>query len=125
MRMALEEASVDIEGRSVAIFIAHLALTKKHRDIQIKEIIEVIKGRKGPMIFAGDFNERDPKNLDVLLQETPLKIKCTEKTFPSWNPKYPLDYIFLSKEFTVLDCYTPKRAAFSDHLPLVVSAELN
>ena len=81
--------------------------------------------RTGPMILAGDFNERHPEMLDILLKETPLKHRCTLKTFPSWNPKYPLDYIFLSEEFSVNDCYLPEGQEFSDHKALVVKAELN
>ena len=124
MRMALEEAAVEVCGHQIGVFIAHLALTRKHREIQIGQIIQVLKERKGPMIFAGDFNEKDPQALKVLLQETPLKQICTAKTFPSWDPKYPFDYVLLSSEFTVLDCYTQKRPAFSDHLALIVQTEL-
>jgi endonuclease/exonuclease/phosphatase family metal-dependent hydrolase len=124
MRMALEEATVEIEGKSIAVFIAHLALTKKHRQIQIKEIIELIKERKEPIILAGDFNERNPEALDILLKETSLKHKCTLETFPSWNPRHSFDYIFFSKEFNVLDCYIQKSPAFSDHAALLVKAEI-
>lgn len=124
MRTTLDESTIEVEGKKITFFIVHLALLKKHRDIQIKEIIEIIKKTKGPIILMGDFNERDPRELDVFLQETSLVSKCTLKTFPSWNPRYMLDNVFLSKEFNVLDCYIPKNEAFSDHLPLIVKAEL-
>ncbi len=125
MRMALEEATVEIQGQKISIFIAHLALTKRARQIQISEIIEILEDRTGPIILAGDFNERRPGALDILLQQTPLKQICTLKTYPSWDSKYSLDYILLSKEFTVLDCHIPNSPAFSDHSPLIVKAELN
>ena len=125
MRMALEEATVEIQGQKISVFIAHLALTRRARQIQISEIIEILKDRTGPMILSGDFNERDPEALDILLTKTPLKRKCNLNTFPSWSPKYPLDYIFLSGEFTVLDCYVPKSPAFSDHKTLIVKTELD
>ena len=121
---SLDETVVEVEGEKISIFVAHLALTKKYRDIQIKEIIEILKSKEGHMILAGDFNERDPKELDVLVQETKLKNKCTLPTYSSWNPKYPLDYIFFSKEFKVLDRYIPKNPPFSDHSALVVKAEI-
>lgn len=122
--VALDEASILVEGKAVTVLIAHLALTKKHRQIQIKEIIDLVKGRTGPIILAGDFNEPDPKAFDELLQATPLKQMLTLKTFPSWKPTRSLDYVFLSEEFKMLDCYIPKSPAFSDHATLVVKAEL-
>ena len=123
--VALDQAVIEVEGKGVTIFAAHLALTKKHRQIQIKEIIDILKEKQGPLILAGDFNEREPAALDILLRETPLTHKCALPTYPSWNPKYPLDYIFLSKEFRVLDCYVQKSPTFSDHKALVVEAEVN
>lgn len=124
MRMALEEAIIKVGDKNITILIAHLALTRKHRNIQIKEIIEILKNKKGPTILVGDFNERKREKLDIITQETFLKQRCTLNTFPSWNPKYPLDNIFLSDEFTVLDYYIPKGKAFSDHAALIVKAEL-
>lgn len=124
MRMSLEEASVQIQNKKIKVFIAHLALTKKHRQIQIQEIIGFLKEEKDPIVLAGDFNERNPEALDILLQETPLKYKCTLETYPSWDPKYQFDYIFLSKEFSVLDCHIQKSPAFSDHAALMVKAEI-
>ncbi len=124
LRIGLEEATVEIENKKISVFIAHTALLQRNREIQIKEIIEIMKSKKGPMILAGDFNARNPKELDIIARETILKQRYTLKTFPSWNPKYPLDNIFLSEKFTVLDCYIPKGMPFSDHMPLIVKAEL-
>ncbi len=124
MRLALEEATIDIEGKKITVFIAHLALLKKNREIQVREIIEIIKNRTGPIILAGDFNERNPEELDMLLKQTTLKYRCAIKNFPSWNPKYPLDYVFLSGEFTKPEYYISKSTAFSDHAMLVVRTEM-
>jgi endonuclease/exonuclease/phosphatase family metal-dependent hydrolase len=124
MNMALEEATIEIAGRKITVFIGHLALLKKNRDIQIREIIEIINNQEGPIILVGDFNARNGAELDVIVKETRLKHRRTLKTFPSWNGEYPLDNIFLSEEFTVLDCYIPEGIAFSDHAALIVKAEL-
>ena len=130
--VALDEAVIKVEGlpsdkgwTSISVFAAHLALIQKHREIQVRQIIEILKGRQSPMILAGDFNERNPTALDILIQETSLEYKCALSTYPSWKPKYTLDYIFLSKEFSVIDCYIPKSPNFSDHTALVVKAELH
>ena len=121
---SLDEAIISVQGKPVTILTAHLALTKKHRDIQIREIIGLVKGRTGPLILAGDMNEPDPKAFDELCRETPLKQLCTLPTFPSWKPTKSLDYVFLSEEFKVQDRYVPKSRAFSDHTPLIVKAGL-
>lgn len=121
---ALEEFTLKIGTKKVSFFLAHLALTPKHRALQFEDIINIIKDRTEPVILAGDFNERIPNALDFLLERTPLRHACTQNTYPSWDPKYPLDYIFLSEHFQVLDCHTMKQK-FSDHLGLVVNAELN
>jgi endonuclease/exonuclease/phosphatase family metal-dependent hydrolase len=123
-RTALKEAKVVIRGRQITVFIVHLSLIKRIREIQMKEIIEIIQKQKGPIIFAGVFNERDPEFFTELMKKTSLKHKCSLKTFPSWNPRYNFDCIFLSEDFTVLDCYIPEGKLFSDHAPLVVKAEL-
>jgi len=128
---SLDEAIIEVENpqgqsaKKISVLVAHLALTKKNREIQIKEIIEILKGKEGLIILAGDFNERNPSALDILLKETPLKNKCTLPTFPSWNPKQSFDYIFLSKEFSVTDCHIQKSPPFSDHLALMVNTELD
>jgi endonuclease/exonuclease/phosphatase family metal-dependent hydrolase len=122
---SIDESTIEINGRKITAFVAHLALSKKCREIQVAEIAQILKGRTGPIILAGDFNERDPEALNTWLTETPLRHMCTLPTFPSWKPKWPLDYIFLSGEFSAIECYTPKSPAFSDHAALLVKAELN
>ncbi|HZS42900.1 MAG TPA: endonuclease/exonuclease/phosphatase family protein [Candidatus Paceibacterota bacterium] len=128
MRMALEEGAIDVGGQKMSVFICHLALQTKNRRIQIGEIIEVLKDRSEPLILMGDFNTRKDKearDLEVLLQKTPLNHCCSLPTYPSWNPKQPRDYIFLSHHFRSINCYIPKAKAFSDHLMLVVETELS
>ncbi|MFA6585618.1 MAG: endonuclease/exonuclease/phosphatase family protein [Candidatus Paceibacterota bacterium] len=122
--MSLDEAVIEIEGQKITVFVAHLALLKRNREIQIREIIEIVKERKGPIILAGDFNEKHSEAFNILIQETRLKNMCNLKTFPSWNPKHTFDYIFLTEEFNVLGYHVQKSKAFSDHLALIVKAEL-
>lgn len=117
------EASISVGGRSVSVFIAHLPLNRPARKRQLTEIESVLKNRSDPMILAGDFNEPDPFMLQRLILGGPLAHICTQLTFPSWRPARSLDYIFLSKEFSVLECKVPGGPVFSDHLPLLVKVE--
>jgi endonuclease/exonuclease/phosphatase family metal-dependent hydrolase len=125
MRLALEEATMDINGRKVTVFIGHLGLLRKTRLKQLAFITNIIKTRTGPIIFAGDSNEKDPAIFDELRAETALKQLYTKKSFPSWKPRTSLDYILLSEDFKVNDFYMQKEPAYSDHLSLIVKAELN
>ncbi|MDE2188443.1 MAG: endonuclease/exonuclease/phosphatase family protein [Patescibacteria group bacterium] len=131
---SLDEAVISVQGKSITVLTTHLALTKKHRDIQIREIIELVKVKTGPIILSGDFNEPDPAAFDELRAVTPLKQLCTLPTFPSWKPTKSLDYIFLSEEFNQVGPMTRSdlglgqtynsNPVFSDHVPLVVEVEL-
>ena len=124
MRMALEEAVMDMGGKKVTVFLAHMALTRHVRLKQLEVMKKNIKSRTGPIILAGDFNEKDRSVFDGLRAETRLKQLYTAKTFPAWKPRHSFDYILLSEEFKVHDFYAQKQPPFSDHLAFIVKAEL-
>ena len=120
----LGEATMDVNGRQVTLFVAHMALGPKVRAKQFKEMVEIIKDRKGPIVLAGDFNESEEEPFNMLLRETPLTQSCSVKSFPAWKPRHAFDRILLSKEFKVIEQYTPSGELVSDHLPYIVKAEL-
>lgn len=120
----LGESCIEINGKKITLFIAHLALGSKVRAKQFKEIAGILKSVKGPIILAGDFNEPTDAPFEMLQRETSLKHSCSAKTFPSWKPRYQFDRILLSQEFRVIDQYVPQGELISDHLPFIVKAEL-
>ncbi len=113
----------------ITFLIVHLALRKKTRLKQLKEVAELVNNVKNPVFLAGDFNTFSTEELDFLMKETELvdayhfnnkKIKFTE---PSWKPKYRLDNILVSPQIRITN-YEIIDVRFSDHLPVLVDFEL-
>ena len=119
------EATVKVPEK-ITLLLAHLALGKKARAKQIKELIKIVNRKRNPVILMGDFNTfNGTKEIKELLKKTNLndKISLDKKalplTEPAWHPTRRLDYILTSsqikvKKFSVLDFH------FSDHLPLMI-----
>jgi len=107
-----------------SVFLVHLALGKKMRAIQFKELKEIIKGRK-KVIICGDFNIFGGfEEMDWLLKNTNLKIANQEKehTYPSVNPKNTIDIFLCSKNIKIKNIKVIQNKA-SDHLPVMIEIE--
>ena len=109
-------------GASVTAFVAHLALGSKPREVQLAEIAKHMKDAEGPCVLGGDFNERDHRAFRSL--ERLGFMPVTVPGYPSWKPQHALQVLFLSRHFTLVQASAPDGARFSDHLPLIVEAEL-
>jgi len=110
----------------VTLLIAHLALGKKTRTKQIKELITIVNKIKNPVVLMGDFNTfNGEEEIKELLQKTHLKdrISLDKKdlplTEPAWHPSRRLDYILTSPQLKVKK-YSILKFHFSDHLPLMI-----
>ena len=110
----------------VTLLAAHLALGRKTRTKQIKELISIVNNIKNPVILMGDFNTfNGEQEIQNLLKKTHLKdlIKLDKKslplTEPAWHPKRRLDYILTSPQIKVTK-YSVLNFHFSDHLPLMI-----
>lgn len=119
----LSEAEVEIAGTPVRLLATHLALDLGQRARQIHEIAAIVAARAGfPTILAGDFNVSREEEME-LFSETQLQMATSAATFPSWKPTKRLDYLFFSREFTILESHAWSGTRFSDHLPLVAEVE--
>lgn len=110
------------DGSSMTALVVHLALGSKPRETQLAEIAGYIRDIEGPLVLGGDFNERDHRAFRFL-ERAGLTI-VTVPGYPSWKPLHALQVLFLSRHFTVVQASVPDGARFSDHLPLIVEAEL-
>lgn len=115
--------------RNVTLLVAHLALGKRARSKQIKELINIINNIKNPVILMGDFNTFHGKEeIDSLLKKTHLRdavgLEKNAKilTEPAWHPTRRLDYILTSPQIKVRK-YSVLNFHFSDHLPLMIDFE--
>jgi endonuclease/exonuclease/phosphatase family metal-dependent hydrolase len=116
--------------RKVTLLVAHLALGRKTRAKQIKELIRIVNNIKNPVILMGDFNTfNGEEEIKQLQRKTHLKdrISLDKKslplTEPAWHPSKRLDYILTSPKLKV-DKYSVLNLRFSDHLPLMIDFEL-
>lgn len=114
----------------VTLLVAHLALGKRARAKQIKELTAIVNAIKNPVILMGDFNTfHGEAEIQKLLQQTHLRDKMgldkkdLPLTEPAWHPKRRLDYILTSPQIKVKK-YSVLNFHFSDHLPLMIEFEV-
>ncbi|HYD03059.1 MAG TPA: endonuclease/exonuclease/phosphatase family protein [Alphaproteobacteria bacterium] len=119
----LSISKVDINGKIIHVLTTQLALGHFSRSDELRQISEYIKNIKGPVIFTGDLNTQQEGELKIL-EDTNLKRIDTPKTFPSWNPKRRIDYIFHSPDFEVVNSKVLEELKVSDHLPLIAELKL-
>ena len=116
--------------KPVTLLLAHLALGRRARAKQIKELTAIVNAITTPVILMGDFNTfNGTEEIKELLQKTHLKDMISldkyslPLTEPAWHPSRRLDYILTSPRIKVKQ-YSVLNFHFSDHLPLMVEFEM-
>lgn len=106
----------------IDLFTVHLSLGRKTRARQLAELSMLLAHSPRHKIVTGDFNTfGGVTELTTFMQRHQLRsfnIK-NDPTFPTWKPKYELDFFLVSpgiivKNFEVL------HTALSDHLPIML-----
>ena len=112
--------------KTVTLLLAHLALGKRARKKQLRELAAIVNRIRNPVILMGDFNTfQGMAEIQELLHKTHLKdvvslhAKSIPLTEPAWHPTRRLDYILTSPQIKVRK-YSVLKFHFSDHLPLMV-----
>ena len=108
----------------MVIVMAHLALGKRTRQLQIDYLSDLVKDYEH-VVLMGDLNcQMNSSEMDSLLKKTQF---CTPevqpKTFPSWRPTRSLDHILVTPslragQLEVVDFN------MSDHLPVAVAVNI-
>jgi endonuclease/exonuclease/phosphatase family metal-dependent hydrolase len=119
----LSVSKLNINGRIIYVLTTQLALGHNSRIKELQHVANVINSIKEPILFTGDLNTQNEKDLEIL-KTTRLKRIETTNTFPSWKPKRRIDYIFHSPEFEVVESYVLDSLKVSDHLPVVAEFKL-
>ena len=117
---------MEVELDSCVVFLVHLSIKYAHRQDQLRELEELIRGQTKPVIVAGDFNSfLGLREITPFLTATKLKSANLNglRTFPSGVPMMELDYILHSPEVIVHHLAVP-HINLSDHLPLVCDFSL-
>ncbi len=117
---------IEVDFENFRFFLVHLALSKRVREKQLKNLAILIKSDKRPVIIGGDFNtfegERELSRLANFLNLKNANQQAVP-TFPSWKPNHQLDYILHSPEIELKGFFVPN-IHLSDHLPIIADFDL-
>jgi endonuclease/exonuclease/phosphatase family metal-dependent hydrolase len=117
---------IELELDGVAIFLVHLSLKYRHRQMQLRYLYELVADCRKPVIVAGDFNTFwGEDEIFLFMKAAGLRNANTAglPSYPTRNPRQELDFILHSSEITVTNFEIP-RVPYSDHLPLVCDFEV-
>jgi endonuclease/exonuclease/phosphatase family metal-dependent hydrolase len=112
---------IELEFDDLVVFLVHLALSSRVRHRQLRELYELVRHTRKPLLVAGDFNALwGDHEVELFRVATGLSNANTnaQPTFPSWAPRRQLDFIFHSSAITI-DRFRIPSVQYSDHLPLV------
>lgn len=112
------------EQETLAVFILHLALSKRARMRQLAMISEHVNKYEHAIVM-GDLNCKvDSNEMRHLFSETKLHEPLEEvHTFPSWRPQHHIDHILVTSELEVVNAKSLKHVC-SDHLPIMMEIKL-
>jgi len=112
------------EKETLAVFVLHLALSKRARLRQLSMISEEVN-RYEHAIVMGDLNCKvDSREMQYLFNATKLHEPLEElQTFPSWRPQHHIDHILVTSELEVVTA-KPLKHVCSDHLPIMMEVKL-
>jgi endonuclease/exonuclease/phosphatase family metal-dependent hydrolase len=118
---------IELELDDVAIFLVHLSLKYRHRQMQLRRLHELVERSHKPVIVAGDFNTFwGADELYLFMKASGLHNANTAglPSYPTRSPRLELDFILCSNEIRVTDFSVPM-VPFSDHLPLICDFEVD
>ena len=117
---------MELELNNVAVFLVHLSLKYRHRQVQLRHLYELVNRSKKPVIVAGDFNTFWGENeIFLFMKAAGLRSANSDgiPSYPSRTPRMELDFVLYSEGISVRDFSIPN-VTFSDHLPLLCDFEL-
>lgn len=108
---------VEFEYPNCTVLITHIGLVKSEQINAVNTIISLVSSTNNPIILMGDFNMEDDnptlEPINKLLENT---LSDGSLSFPSINPVKKIDYIFISKNVTLIEAKIPEIVS-SDHYP--------
>ena len=120
----LLEATLDVQGVAVRVFVTHLDYRGDPtvRSIQVSEILEYVGESSGPAILLGDLNATpDAPELQPLFSQFRDAWPSADSpgaTYPADAPAKRIDYILVSPQFRLLSVSVGAALA-SDHRPVI------
>lgn len=122
----IKRLMIELELENVAIFLVHLSIKYRHRQYQLRNLHEMIKGCSKPVIVAGDFNTFwGEHEMYLFMEAAGLKSANTGNlpSYPSRAPRQQLDFILYGDGVKINHFEIPM-VPFSDHLPLICDFQI-
>ena len=123
------DARLEHEGRTIRTFVTHLGLKFHERRLQTRTICSAIGSgaSSDARLLMGDLNEWTSRRLMCrAFTPVPFTHMVTGRTFPSYMPCLPLDWIFVGpapKTIAGGVVRTPETRVASDHLPVMADID--
>jgi endonuclease/exonuclease/phosphatase family metal-dependent hydrolase len=117
---------IELELDNVAIFLVHLSLKYRHRQMQLRHLYELVMKAEKPIIVAGDFNTfwgEDEIFLFMKAAGLNNANRESQPTYPTRRPRQELDFILHSHDIDISH-FEIAQVQFSDHLPLICDFEV-
>jgi endonuclease/exonuclease/phosphatase family metal-dependent hydrolase len=127
LRKGVKRLVLELELEDVVIFVVHLAIRRRCREAQLRDLARLAKKAKKPYLIAGDFNAFAGK---VELEDFMATLRLASAnlsdvpTFPSRSPRWQLDFILHSPGIHITHFEVARNIRFSDHLPLICDFDL-
>jgi endonuclease/exonuclease/phosphatase family metal-dependent hydrolase len=118
------EASIGLKNQLLNVFVTHLSLNPFLHRNQTDLIVNKVKKPSSQTIVLGDWNMKPKakawnRMTDSFIDSWGIQQPKKGYTFPSTRPRARLDYIFVSRDFSVINAtVVTKVPGASDHLPL-------
>ncbi len=120
-------AEIEKDGQRLAVIGSHFGLTEPEQLDVVSLVSDLLDREALPHVLMGDFNmQPDDEKLAPIytrMQDTAAVFDAPKLSFVSDKPTIKIDYIFASKDVTVLSADIPA-VVISDHRPYVAEIEI-
>lgn len=121
------QVGVNVAGRNLTVLNTHVSDVPAARRAQVRAILRIVSGIRGPFVLTGDFNAR-PTSPEMRLLRTRMRdaAQLARVSRPTVG-NTRVDYVWVSRGITVLSARVPTAAAYrlSDHRPLIVRLRID
>lgn len=124
---AILRVLTEIGGKKITVMSTHFGLNPSEQKKMAATLAKVLDETETPVILMGDFNELP--HAEVLqpiydrLKSVADEADCREFTFSSYAPDRVIDYIFVSREFSVEGAEVAD-VRTSDHRPFTAKLSI-
>lgn len=121
----LLKAQIDVAG-GINVLVSHFGLNADEQINAVKTVVDNISDKR--CVLMGDFNLTPENSVLFPIRERmcdTAQVFDTDKlSFPSDEPRIKIDYMFTSKDITVISADIPE-IVLSDHRPYVAEFKIN